>query len=296
MRYGLNLPPFGDLSEVRALAELAREAEAAGWDGFFLWDHVVFGPTWHPIADPWIALAAAVMTTRSIRLGTLVTPLARRRPWLVARQAASLDRLSGGRLILGVGLGDPVQWDFGVFGEEVDARARAERLDEGLEILAGLWSGERFGYQGKHYRLGELRFLPTPVQSPRVPIWVGGWWPNKRPLRRAARWDGVVPGKSGLLTVDELRELIRYVGERRAAGPGFDVVVSGETTGDDPSRAAEFVARYAEAGATWWVENVNPWRFGWGWEDRWVPHATQLIRERVLQGPPPYRGARHRGG
>jgi alkanesulfonate monooxygenase SsuD/methylene tetrahydromethanopterin reductase-like flavin-dependent oxidoreductase (luciferase family) len=181
MRYGINLPPFGDFSVVGALVELAREAEAAGWDGFFLWDHVIFDPSWHPIADPWIALTAVALSTQRLRFGTMVTPLARRRPWQLARQTATLDRLSGGRLILGVGLGDPVQWDFGFFGEEVDARLRAQRLDEGLEIVTGLWRGEPFAYLGEQYRLEEVRFLPTPRSG-----WPAGGRTNRRCDERPA--------------------------------------------------------------------------------------------------------------
>ncbi|MDP9364041.1 MAG: LLM class flavin-dependent oxidoreductase, partial [Chloroflexota bacterium] len=222
MRYGLNLPPFGDFADPRALAALARDAEAAGWDGFFIWDHVVYDPSFHPIADPWVGLAAVALATERVRLGTLVTPLARRRPWQVAREAASLDRLSGGRLVLGVGLGDPAPWDFGFFGEEEDARVRARRLDEGLEIVAGLWSGRPVSHEGEHCRLREVTFLPTPVQRPRVPIWVGGWWPNKPPMRRAARWDGVVPGaRERALTPDEVRELVAYVTAHRTTEAPF---------------------------------------------------------------------------
>ncbi len=287
MRYGLNLPPFGDFADPRALAALARDAEAAGWDGFFIWDHVVYDPSFHPIADPWVGLAAVALATERVRLGTLVTPLARRRPWQVAREAASLDRLSGGRLVLGVGLGDPAPWDFGFFGEEEDARVRARRLDEGLEIVAGLWSGRPFSYEGEHYRLREVTFLPTPVQRPRVPIWVGGWWPNKPPMRRAARWDGVVPGASERApTPDEVRELVAYVAAHRTTEAPFDVVIGGQTPGGDPVGGAAVVAPYAEAAATWWIEDVNPWRFGLGLEDPWSPDAAARMRERVRLGPP----------
>ena len=292
MRYGVNLPPFADFSDVAALAELAVEAEAAGWDGFFLWDHVIFDPTWHPIADPWIALTAVALRTRTLRLGTMVTPLARRRPWQLARQAATLDRLSGGRLILGVGLGDPVQWDFGFFGEEVDAKIRAKRLDEGLDIVFGLWSGEPFAYAGEQYQLQEMRLLPRPAQTPRIPIWVGGWWPNKPPLRRAARWDGVVPGKwGGVLTPEDVRDIVAYVAEHRTAESPFEVVVSGATPGEDPTAGSAVVAPLAEAGATWWIEAVDPWRFGWSWEEPWPAEATAQIRDRVRQGPPRARRA-----
>lgn len=130
MRYGLSLPPFGDLADARALADLAHKAEDVGWDGFFIWDHMIFDPSFHPILDPWIGLSAVAMRTTRIRLGTMVTPVARRRPWKLARETVSLDHLSNGRLILGVGLGDPVQWDFGFFGEETDAVERAKRLKD----------------------------------------------------------------------------------------------------------------------------------------------------------------------
>jgi alkanesulfonate monooxygenase SsuD/methylene tetrahydromethanopterin reductase-like flavin-dependent oxidoreductase (luciferase family) len=287
MRYGLNLPPFGDFADPHALAELARDAETAGWDGFFIWDHMIFDPTWHPIVDPWVGLAAVAMSTSRVRLGTMLTPLPRRRPWKLARETVSLDHLSGGRLILGVGIGDPAQWEFGDFGEQTDARVRAQQLDEGLAILTGLWSGEPFSFQGQHYQLNEMRFLPRPVQSPRIPIWVGGWWPNKPPMRRAARWDGVFPGQqSGQLTPEDLSAIKDYIQRHRSVTTPFDLVFSGETTGNDPAQDAALVAPYAAVGATWWLEGLNPWRFGWRWEDAWAPEATRLIVERVRRGPP----------
>ncbi len=211
-------PPFGDYSDARYLADMAREAEAAGWDGFFIWDHIFFDPSFHPIADPWVALAAIAINTQRIRIGMVVTPLARRRPWKLARETVSVDRLSGGRLILGIGLGDPVQWDFGFFGEERDNKVRAKKLDEGLDILAGLWSGEPFSYQGEHYQLAEMIFLPRPAQTPRIPVWVGGNWDKHAPMRRAARWDGYVPLKWGdILTPDEWRDIMAYIQQHRSS-------------------------------------------------------------------------------
>lgn len=287
MRFGITLPAFADFSDPRTLADLAREAEAAGWDGFFIWDHIFFDPTFHPVADTWVALAAVALATERLRIGTMITPLARRRPWKLARETVSVDRLSNGRLILGVGLGDPAQWDFGFFDEETDPKQRARRLDEGLEVLTGLWNGQPFSYQGEEYKIKEVTFRPTPVQSPRIPIWVGGWWPNKPPLRRAARWDGVCPGKwGGTITPEEWRELLAYIQNNRTGTGPFDAVHSGATPGDDLARAAEQVRPYAEAGVTWWVEPVDPWRFGWSWEVPWAPEATDLMRERVRQGPP----------
>jgi alkanesulfonate monooxygenase SsuD/methylene tetrahydromethanopterin reductase-like flavin-dependent oxidoreductase (luciferase family) len=287
MRYGINLPPFGEFGEARALAELAREAEAAGWDGFFIWDHILFDIGWHPLVDPWVALAAVAMSTSRMRLGTMLTPLPRRRPWKLARETVSVDRLSGGRLTLGVGIGDPAQWEFGFFGEPTDAKQRAAMLDEGLDVLTGLWSGEKFGFAGEHYKLEEMKFVPKPLQEPRIPIWVGGWWPNKRPMRRAARWDGVIPGRlDGQLSPGDWRDLLAYIAQHRASDAPFDAVHTGAAPGDDRARDAETVASYTEAGVNWWIEDVSPYRYGLRWEDPWTPEVVALMRERVRRGPP----------
>jgi alkanesulfonate monooxygenase SsuD/methylene tetrahydromethanopterin reductase-like flavin-dependent oxidoreductase (luciferase family) len=287
MRFGISLPAFADFSDPSILAELARDAEAAGWDGFFIWDAIFFDPTFHPIADPWISVAAVALKTQRLRIGTMITPVARRRPWKLAREAVSVDQLSHGRLTLGVGLGDPVQWDFGFFDEVTDPKIRARRLDEGLDILTGLWSGQPFSYQGEQYNVKEVTFRPTPVQFPRIPIWVGGWWPNKPPLRRAARWDGVCPPKwDGSFTPAEWRELLEYVRRHRTSTAPFDAVHSGATPGDKPAEAAAIIKPYTDAGVTWWIEPIDPWRFGWSYEAAWAPEATVLMRERIQQGPP----------
>jgi probable F420-dependent oxidoreductase len=251
----------GLLGYPQPLARLAREAEAAGWDGFFIWD--VFGgdsaaPT--PVVDPWIALAAIAATTERIRFGPMVTPLPRRRPWKLAREAASLDHLSGGRLILGVGIGTPPE-EFARFGEEPDPRIRAEMLDEGLEVLTGLWSGEPFSFRGRHYRVEEATLLPRPVQQPRIPIWVGGTWPRKPSFRRASRWDGVFPGGlHGNLTLDEIREMVGFIQSQRPSGAPIDVMVGGDVPFDNPARARDILAEYAAAGVTWWIEGIGEWR------------------------------------
>ena len=286
MKFGISLPPFGDFANPKALAELAQQAEVVGWDGFFIWDHMMFDPTFHPITDPWVGLTAVALHTTRIRLGTMITPLARRRPWKVARETVALDLVSNGRFILGVGLGDPAQWDYGFFGEQTDAKIRAGRLDEALDILTGLWSGESFSYQGEHYRLQPVTFLPRPLQQPRIPIWVGGWWPNKRPMLRAARWDGAIPINWEGIPADEWRKIIDFIRTHRGTDAHFDFVHSGATPGDNPQQARRIVEPYAEIGVEWWIESTDPWRFGWKWEDKWSSEATLRIQERIMQGPP----------
>ncbi len=285
MRYGLNLPPFGDHADPRAIRTLAIIAEEAGWDGFFVWDHMLFRKTPLPVADPWVALAAVAGATERIRIGTMVTPLSRRRPWVVARQAVGLDQLSNGRFILGVGLGAPVHQDFASFGEVVDDRTRATMLDESLELLDMLWSGRKVRYAGTHYRTTDVTFLPRPVQA-RIPVWVGGYWPAKAPMRRAARWNGVVPGRKGRpLRPTDVVEIREFVDRHRATNGPFDVVVSGSTPGSDQETAATILEPWQRVGATWWIEDISMWRFGrpGGNKDAW-PHDE--IVDRVRQGPP----------
>lgn len=287
MKFGVNLPNFEDFGDAAVLAKLAQEAEAAGWDGFFIWDHILFDDFWHPMVDPWVALVAIAVATKRIRIGTIVTPVPRRRPWKLVRETVSIDRLSNGRLILGVGIGDPFKWEYGFFGEETDPKIRAQQLDEGLQILEGLWSGEPFSFRGKHYQMEEMRFLPTPVQK-RIPIWVGGYWPNKPPFRRAARWDGVCPGKldGGPLTPSDWREIQAYIDVHRTIDTPFDVVGGGVTPDANPDRAAELVREAADAGVTWWIEGASPYDFGLDWGDQWTPELVERTWTRIRQGPP----------
>lgn len=291
MRFGISLPAFGPFGDVRYLAQSAAAAEAAGWDGFFIWDHIIFDPTFNPIADVWVGLAAIAMHTQRIRLGALVTPLARRRPWQVARESVSVDLLSNGRLIFGAGLGEPPQWDFGFFGEETDNKIRAEKLDEGLEILAGLWSGELFSYSGKHYQLAPMRFEPKPLQQPRIPIWIGGNWDKLKPKQRAARYDGYMPLKWGeVLTIDEWQgikaTLDRYRQQFGNQEKPFTLVHSGETPGDDLDAAAEIVRPYVDFGIDWWIEGIHPRRWGANVEEPISPESIERMNERIRQGPP----------
>jgi alkanesulfonate monooxygenase SsuD/methylene tetrahydromethanopterin reductase-like flavin-dependent oxidoreductase (luciferase family) len=287
MRYGLSLPAFGLYSDVRLVANLAREAERAGWDGFFVWDHMVFSPSFHPMADPWVALTAVAIQTEHVHLGTMLTPLARRRPWKVARETVSLDGLSNGRLVLGVGLGDPAPLEYGSFGEETNPKILAQKLDEGLEVLTGLWTGAPYSFQGRKYKLSEVVFRPRPVQQPRIPIWVGGFWPHKAPMRRAARWDGVIPlAWDRQLTPDDWLDILAYIRKYRDLDTPFEAVHLGRAPGDDAAKARDMVSSYAKVGVTWWVDEIDPWRFGLGRQEPLTPDVAERARERVLQGPP----------
>ncbi len=278
MKYGVYLPNFGAFSDPRLLAELASAAERAGWDGFFLWDHVA-RPDAPPVVDPWIALAAVALATERIRIGALVTPLARRRPWKLARETVSLDRLSNGRLIFGAGLGSSggahVEW--AGFGEETDLARRAQMLDEGLEVLAGLWSGAPLEFEGTHFRVDRAQFQPTPVQIPRIPVWIGGYWPSPAPLRRASRWDGLFAlFRDGPPDdVAQLRAATARVRALRASDAPFDVVYCA----DRETR----VEPYARAGATWWLLHVKPDAFGGAWSEPW---PLERMHARIASGPP----------
>jgi alkanesulfonate monooxygenase SsuD/methylene tetrahydromethanopterin reductase-like flavin-dependent oxidoreductase (luciferase family) len=243
MRAGLFVPPFDQLADPVMLARLSAEAEEAGWHGVFLWDHVRWREPVAAVADPWIALAAIATSTERIRLGPMVTPLPRRRPVKVARETATLDRLSRGRLTFGVGLGTDRHQEYSISGEEVDERVRARMLDESLEILTAAWSGEPVRHRGEHYTVDGMRFLPRPVQRPAVPVWVAGLYGRPRPLRRAARYQGFFP--VDLEHPDQLAEMVaQLMALRQDAGP-YDVVAA-LPPGADP-------APYAAVGASWWL-------------------------------------------
>lgn len=289
MHYGFTIPGPG--GNPRLVAELAREAEEAGWDGVFFPDCICIDPKADPNAygdDPWVVLAAMAMRTERLRLGTMITPVSRRRPWKLARETLTLDLLSNGRLTLSVGLGALDDLGFGAVGEATDRKTRAELLDEGLAILTGLWSGQPFSFDGKHYHLEEVTFMPRPVQQPRIPIWVVGAWPRTKSLERVLRYDGLLPNKinpdgtQGEVTPDDIRDMLAYVAERRTATTPFDMVYEGETPGDDPARAAEIVRPFVEAGITWWLESMwSPRIEREGWSS-----TEEAVRTRIRQGPP----------
>jgi alkanesulfonate monooxygenase SsuD/methylene tetrahydromethanopterin reductase-like flavin-dependent oxidoreductase (luciferase family) len=282
MQYGIIISASND---PRVLAELAHEAEVAGWDGVFISDSISIETDTYPAKpgfDPWVALAVMAMRTERVRLGTIVTAVTRRRPWKLARETVTLDHLSNGRLILSVGLG-PVYDDAGFYkvGEVLDRKVRAERTDETLAILNGLWSGRPFSFSGKHYRVQEMTLLPPPVQSPRIPIWVVGAWPRMKSMQRALRWDGLLPaiknadGTWGDITPDSIRAMKAFVDEHRTPTTPFDIVVEAVTPGDDRAKAAAIVRPFAEAGATWWIEST--------WT---MPGEVDVQLARIHQGPP----------
>lgn len=277
MKFGLSVPTIGPLASVKKMVEIAREAEEAGWDGVFTWDTMAGFPagTFPPACDPWVALGAIAISTERVRIGPMVTPLARRRPWKVAREAMTVDRLSGGRMTLGVGLGNPPD-DFSLFGEDADNRTRAAKLDEALDIITGLWTGEPFSYEGTHFRLENVRFTPPPAQQPRIPIWVGGEWPNKGPLRRAARFDGTYPFRNGRpMSVADVREAIEYVRTHRASDDPFEVVLTGTADKAGRRQNGPSLAEYTEAGATWWLNELGG-----------MLGDMDGLREYVRNGPP----------
>jgi alkanesulfonate monooxygenase SsuD/methylene tetrahydromethanopterin reductase-like flavin-dependent oxidoreductase (luciferase family) len=290
LKTAIYLPNYGPFGDARAIADLARDAESAGWDGFFLWDHIApynDAGSSLPCTDPWLALTAAAMQTTSIMIGTTVTPLPRRRPHKLARETVTLDRHSNGRLILGVGIGlGQSEWDH--LGEEKDPRSRGRMLDEALDVLVGLWSGKPFHFNGEHYHIEQAQFLPIPFQKPRIPVWVGGLWPNKRPFRRMAHWDGMFPlfdvfGPEQEPVFAEAVAFVQTERERLGLIEPFDVIKMGMSPGDDPAEAAASINSAIEAGATWWLELIMPEVYGLNPTD---PQAFTLLRSRVMQGPP----------
>jgi alkanesulfonate monooxygenase SsuD/methylene tetrahydromethanopterin reductase-like flavin-dependent oxidoreductase (luciferase family) len=281
LRCAIGVPNVREYADPALLVELAVEAEAAGRDGVFVWDHIAReeDPS-VPATDPCVAAAGMAVRTERVRLGIMVTPLARRRPWKVAREAVALDALSGGRFTLGVGLGGGPQAEFAAFGEDADPRARAGRLDEGLAILDGLWSGEPFSFSGSYHRVEGAHFVPRAVQEPRIPIWVAGRWPHKRPFRRAARWDGLFPlfdgyGAGEMPPPSLLAEAVAYTRAQRQGNGPFDVALECASAGDDGAADAALASDYARAGLTWWVEALG-----------WFRGPLEAMRKRVRRGPP----------
>ncbi len=283
MQMALALPNGGPWGDAARLAELARVAEESGWDGLFLEDYVVW-QGYEEVAtfDPWIALAAVAIATERIRIGIHVVALPRRRPWNVAKAAVTLDHLSGGRLVLGMGVGDVMSTDksFAPFGDARPLRDRAAMLDEGLEVLQGLWSGQPFSFEGVHYRIERVRLRPRPVQRPRIPIWIGGGYPLEGPVRRALRWDGSClymnqkPGEWQDWTPEDIVLLRDRARRERGGDVPFDIAVGGRARSGDEEADRKLIRSLGEAGATWWSEYIPP-----------NAGSFDEVRDRIGRGP-----------
>jgi hypothetical protein len=274
MKYGYVL----QAGDARTICDQAVEAEQSGWDGVFVADAIsieVKPGKPYPLDDPWIVLGAMAVETERVRIGTLITPVSRRRPWKLARETVTLDRLSKGRLTLGVGLGAATD-DGGFFkvGEAMDLKTRAELLDEGLEIVSGLWSGKPVNFEGKHYRVDKMSMSPAATQKPRIPVWVVGVWPKRKSMMRAVRWDGVIPQKYKATGAEfqpkpeMIKEIAAFVAENRNSDEPFDIVVGGWSSG---KKGISEVRALEEAGATWWLEHT---------------FDEKKVAKRIRQGPP----------
>ena len=259
MRYGIVMANLQEYANPRVAVRLAQVAEEASWEGFFVWDHLGF--VWGaPSSDPWVTLSAVAVSTTHLRLGTALTPLARRRPQIVANAVASLDLLSGGRVVFGVGLGGSAE-EFTAFGEPGGAKERARVLDEGLTVVDGLWSGGPLTHHGPHYDVENVSLAPLPLQRPRIPIWIGG--ESAPALRRAARWDGWLapatsPDGTPIMAKDPERiaEMVAEIQRHRTADTPFEVAVDGYSEPGD----ATLPRAYEAAGATWWLESIHSMR------------------------------------
>lgn len=266
MKYGLDMASAGLAGDPRTMGELAHIAEESGWDGVFLEDYIV----WQnhpdvPTYDPWVTLAAMALRTTYIRLGTMVTPLARRRPWKLAQELVSLDHLSNGRMVLGVGLGDVGEApgmvsSFSNFNEIKEQTKRARMLDEGLDIVTRLWRGELFSFDGEFYQLRDVQMLPKPVQQPRIPIWVGGGYPYPGPVARASRWDGscMYKQEGHWMQPEDVRDLRERVIAERGTIDGYDITIGGTPRWEDETKQLAYLESVAAEGVTWWHEYIPP--------------------------------------
>lgn len=275
MKFGLNVIHVWD-HPADFILNLAIAADEAGWEGFFLWDHI----TWFmaaPMVDPWITLGSIASRTKNLRLGTIVTPLPRRRPEVVARQLVTLDHLSNGRAVLGVGLGGDAR-DYTAFGEVFNHKLLAEKLDEALDVITGLWSGETFSHHGKHYTVEDVAFLPKPMQKPRIPIWVGG--ESTGALKRASRYDGWVivgpapsAGEKGL-SLEQVSKAVEKIRQYRGKADPFDVIY-GLDLPEERRLLEETIQEADSARVTWLLEGIYGLRY-----------TEEQALERVKKGPP----------
>ena len=277
MRFAIYVPNFGTFGHVSTVVELAKTAEHTGWDGFFLWDHLLpdHNSRHGSVVDPWIALTAIAGATSHLRIGALVTPLPRRRPWKLARETVTLDHYSAGRLVVGVGIGGDWWREYSAVGEPADAKTHGAMLDEGLDILTGLWTGTPITYPGTYYHVQDAHFLPPSYQTPRIPIWVAGVWPGTRPFRRAARWDGIIPtARHSALSPNDIRDMHAYIDSYRTATTPIEIVFQGRAHEVTLAERGKHVAEYAAAGVTWWLEQV------------WPDVALSEVQSIIQRGPP----------
>jgi hypothetical protein len=272
VKYGFYIPNFGYCGNPQNLLELAIECEGAGWDGFFIWDHLQY-PDMEPAADPWVALSAIASHTSKICLGPMITPLPRREIVKLAREALTLDHLSDGRLILGIGLGYQALPEWSAFGHEQDAKVRGDMVDEGLQLLRALWSGDEVNHKGAHYT-AVCDAWAKPKKKPSIPVWIAGQWPGKKPFRRAAKWNGVIPMardqvEGGKISPSELTDLLALIDAEQMRSPKFDTVMIGMRPSETDLRAL------STAGATWWLEASGPWSL-----------SFEEMKDQVRRGPP----------
>ncbi|MHA2169731.1 MAG: LLM class flavin-dependent oxidoreductase [Candidatus Kariarchaeaceae archaeon] len=279
MKFGVDIGNYGAFSDPDYLKKFAHLVEESGWDGLFIWDHLQLFPEYFrgvPFIDPWIGLSIIAMNTTKIKLGPYITPLSRRRPWQVYRQVVSLDHLSKGRVMFGVGLGTPAEFDMGAFGDATDDKLRAELLDESLDIIQELSTGEIINFNGKHYHLKQVQLLPKPYQE-RIPIIVGGEWPNKPPFRRAARYQGVVPISNNWpnrLSPEDIIKIQVYIAKHRTLKEPIEVTLGGSTPVDQ-SEAKKIIQPYKDVGLSWWLEDIDG-----------IHGPFDQLIERVKAGPP----------
>ncbi len=278
IKYGLGLIQFNEFSNPDVVIDFAVEAEKAGWDGIFLIDHVMFSREHiSSIAETWVLLGAIAAKTDKIKIGTCVSALPRYHPWQFAKMAATLDVLSKGRLILGLGLGGP-DIEYEAFGQDYDLELLAEKMDESLEIIQGLWTGEMYSFTGKHYQIDRACLLPKPIQKPRIPLILGGTWPFKKPFIRASKYDGMLPIHKNFpqdLTHTELKETIDIAKENRTSDEPFEIMVFGSGF-FTPNHHKDIIKSYVDVGITWWLEHVNTL----------MQPSVEEMRKMVKQGPP----------
>ena len=280
VKFGIYVPNYGPvLGNAVHLANLTKLAEDSGWDGFFIWDHILVKRTNGPdICNPWVALGLMGYKTEKITLGTTITPLPRRKPWELAREVITVDQISNGRLILGVGLGEPPEVEYGSFGEETAVKTRREKLDESLEILQGLWTGEPFSFKGKHFNLEEVTFVPKPIKA-KIPIWVAGEYPHIGPIKRAAKYDGMIPlpekFKGEDVTLEDYQEIYNKIVSLRG-NSNFDFVIITTVPpekNDSNTELISFIESGIESGFTWFINYISP------------NTKLQKIEKRIKQGP-----------